>query len=227
MKVVCEMNVLVAGEVRRCFNMGNLSALNGCVPVGEEMPMTPFERVQKRMLKAYDEMQLSGKGSGRFNGDVCCRILKRFLTKEIGPEFRICEPNAYILGSPCEYDLLILDGNSKRTKFTNAFSSENVKCEIEVKSLGIAFSGNPAEDVRKLKERFERDRRKFPGIEHVCFIFQETSPRNRSGIDYCKETCKGLKPFKAFCLRNRRTGELRQGQWQKFVKCIRKMLKML
>jgi hypothetical protein len=183
---------------------------------------------QREMLKAFDKMRLKGKGSGKFNGDVCCRILQAFLAKELCPGFKVSEPNAYILGDPQERDLLILASNARPIRHTNAFDSESVKCGIEVKANGTGFTNDPLADVRKQKDVFIRSRKKFRTIKNVYFTFQESTPKRRDAIDYWKLTRKGLKPFRAFCLRNRRgrTQEPWLGEWgwEGFVEYIGSIL---
>jgi len=180
------------------------------------------------MLDAFDGVRLEGKGSGKFNGDVCCRILKAFLAKELGPGFTVSEPNAYIFGDPQERDLLVLTSDARRIRHTNAFDPKSVKCEIEVKANGIGYSSDPSADVGKQKEVFIGSRKKFRTIKYVYFTFQESTPKRRGAIDYWRLTREGLKPFRAFCLRNRRRRKqepwLGKWGWEGFVTYIESIL---
>jgi hypothetical protein len=189
----------------------------------EVMPISNrYENAQRKMLKAFDDY-LPTKGSGKFHGDVSCRILKAFLTKELGLAFKVSEPNAYILGDTREFDLLILAGNAKPNRYTNAFDPKSVKCAIEVKAKGTGYSSNPRQDVQKLKCVFEEIKKKH-GVCPVYFTFQETTPRDAKAIHYWVITRDGLIPFSAFCLRNVRGSEIEEGEWQRFVEYLHGVL---
>lgn len=168
------------------------------------------EAVQVRMLREFDKRPKGKKSSG----DVCCRILRSFLAKELGPHFKLSEPNAFISGDSKEYDLLVLASGARRLPHTNEFDSGNVKCGIEVKANGLSYSGKTLrEDARRQREAFSRSRKKFPSIQFVYFTFQESTPKKAGGVDLWKWTRRWLKPFRAFCMRNRIGGELYLDKW--------------
>lgn len=85
----------------------------------------------------------------KYYGDVCCRIFREFLLKEIPKKYTISCPNAYIVRFPTELDLLILDSNTNPEKYTNAFKVENVTCELEIKAHGLF--GERVDLEKKLK----------------------------------------------------------------------------
>ncbi|MCG3179617.1 MAG: hypothetical protein BIFFINMI_01957 [Phycisphaerae bacterium] len=182
--------------------------------------MTRYDKAQEKMLSALDAVRDLGCG-GKCNGDACCRILRSFLGKEIGSRLKISPPNAFIAGCRREFDLLVVDKESQPFSRTNAFPAKDVRCAIEVKAVGVAFSKNPEEDVRKLRKHFEVVQASYPEIRQALFIFEESSPRHRTGTDYWQITHSKMKPFRAFCLRNRRGKRVHAGEWKEFTKFIR------
>jgi len=164
----------------------------------------------------------------RFSGDVCCRILKDFLEAEIHPKFRVSEPNSYIWDSPTEFDLLVIRRNARAIKYTHAFQPEDVLCAVEVKAAGMGFGPGRdflEEDLPKLKARFDAAKGRFPSLALAYFAFEESTPKRPSAIQFLKLTQKAMKPFPVFCMANRRTGELMQGQWQDFVQYVHESCK--
>ena len=96
-----------------------------------EQTMNRHEDTQRSVLEAFDRRpQLEGKGSRRFSGDVCCRILREFLAPEMGPSFGLSEPNAYVGGYPCEFDLLIVTDRARPIQYTNAYDPACVSAEL-------------------------------------------------------------------------------------------------
>lgn len=162
----------------------------------------------------------------KFYGDVCCRIFKEFLLREIPKNYTIRSPNAYIVGFPTEFDLLIVDGDTAPEEYTNAFSPEKVKCGIEIKAHGI-FAGRKelTENITKIKENFNRVKNKYPSIEFVYLTYEEVASTKREGsIQYLDKTRQILNPYKVFCLRDSRKGEVIQGEWGKLISHLKAIL---
>ncbi|MEW5759194.1 MAG: hypothetical protein AB1779_00335 [Candidatus Thermoplasmatota archaeon] len=97
--------------------------------------------VQKEIVKLIEEIKKEvapkGKKWKKYYGDVCVRIFREFILREIPSEYTVSSPNAYIKDFPTEFDLLVVDKNSSPIKHTNAYFPEKVKCGFEVKAHGI------------------------------------------------------------------------------------------
>ena len=189
--------------------------------------MNLYGQTQKEILEIFRRIRFPGRNATKFNGDVCCRILKHYIEREIGRAFKIVSPNAYIKGHPVEFDLLIVRSKAQPGKYTNAYEPDDVRCVIEVKSKGLVGKKQELGDqIKRIKTAFRAAQKICPKGTFVYFTFREAVPKRRGSIQYWKKTVKGLDPFRAFCMSNSRyKNPPLEGQWEAFVKHLRGCLK--
>lgn len=174
------------------------------------------------LIEETEKNTLKDRSWKKYYGDVCCRIFREFLLEEIPPEYTISPPNAYIVGFPTEFDLLIISSDSKPEKYTNAFKPDKVKWGMEIKAHGL-FGGRDdlRKDIAKIKEKFESVKMSHPWMDFVYITYKEVCyPKKESSIHYLDETRKILHPFEVFCLKDSRTGEIIQGEWTRLISHI-------
>lgn len=155
----------------------------------------------------------------KYYGDVCCRIFREFILKEIPPNYTISSPNVYIVGFPTEFDLLIIDKDANPERYTNAFSPAKVKCGIEVKAHGF-FGGREEleKEITKTKQNFEDVNKHFSHIKFFYLTYEEVAyPKKEKSIRYLDETHSTLAPYEVFCLRDSRTRKLIDGEWKRLT----------
>lgn len=162
----------------------------------------------------------------KYIGDVCCRIFREYLLAEIPKRYKISSPNAYIVGFPTEFDLLIIDENAITEKFTNAFKPENVKWGLEIKTRGLYGGRKILENkIIKIKQIFENVRKSQPSINFAYLTYKEVAyPKKSGSIRYLDETRHALAPYQVFCLKDSRTGKMIDNEWIKFITHIKTKL---
>jgi len=201
---------------------------------------TDWEKEQKKILKLVDTTKPAEKDRRwtKYNGDVVCRIVAFCLGKHLPKNLKMFGPNAYLIGLPTEFDLLIGETKAKPKKFTNAYRPDQIYSIIEVTSRTTG--------MKQLKRKVDRSHRDFQSaikLNPSCkcaFLAMEVSspapkitydretkkfkeeiiPQTPSSIDYTQEICKGLAPFGCFILRNRRNKALRRGEWERLVQFV-------
>ena len=184
-----------------------------------------LQREQSEILDVVDSMKLQGrtKGWSKYYGDVVCRIVAYYLNKHLPSNLKVVGPNAYIVGFPTEFDLLVANTKAKLVKFTNAYPADQVYCVIEVKTQGIRskldiFSAV----VGRIRDNFQSVVKTNSNLKCTYIAIGEASPAQESSksFNFVKETRKALEPFPFFVLRNSRNEEPYEGQWESFVKFI-------
>ncbi|HHT9120746.1 MAG TPA: DUF6602 domain-containing protein [Candidatus Hypogeohydataceae bacterium YC41] len=162
----------------------------------------------------------------RYVGDVCCRIFREFILKYLPQNYTVSYPNAYIIGFPTEFDLLILNKDTKPDKYTNAFRPEKVRCVFEIKARGINVGREGLEkEITKIKNKFEEVRKKYSHISFLYLTYREVNKTKRAGsIKYLDETRKILGPDNVFCLKDSRSGETNPGEWDRLINRLTKIL---
>ena len=185
--------------------------------------MPDSENIQAKLVDIWRERPKIADRDTKFGGDVCCRIVKKFLEAEICPKFRVTEPNSYIRGARTEFDLLVIQRKAQAIRYTCAFCPQDVLCAVEVKARAPGFGAKKGlgKEFARLRERFAAAKREFRHLALVMFIFEAQTPKSKSAINYLDRTKKAMKPFPVFCMA-KRTGELMEGQWQEFVQYVRK-----
>lgn len=162
----------------------------------------------------------------KYYGDTCARVFMEFILKEIPPIYTISSPNAYIEGFPTEFDLLIVNKNAIPVKHTNAYFPNQVKCGFEIKAHGTGFGGREdlEKDNKNIRNNFEAVKRKYQHINFVYLTYEEVAfPKRENSIKYLDVTKEVLKPYKVFCLKDSRRGEI-EGEWEKFVSYLNNSL---
>ena len=201
-----------------------------------------LQREQSEILDLVDSMKRQGrtKGWSKYYGDAVCRIVARYLSKHLSPSLKVVGPDAYIVGFPIEFDLLVCDAKAIPIKFTNAYLSSQLYCVIEVKMTGIIekkerFSAK----VSRIRDNFQSLVKENPNLKCTYIAISEGSPTPKkmaiydpetmrfhqetapqTAFDFVKETRKALEPFPFFTLRNSRNKKAYEGQWESFVKFI-------
>jgi len=190
-----------------------------------------FETQKKiiEKLEKFDE-EISKTGEIRawkkFIGDVCVRLLKAFIERELPEGYVITQPYAYIQGFPTEFDLLIVRKKAKPMEYTNVYNPKEVVIGLEIKKGGIYSSKNYLEkSIEKIKDNFNRVKKKYNHINFIYLTISEvTKTKRRNAINYFEITKKGLSPYKAYCLKDSRTGELFPDGWRDFISYIKELI---
>lgn len=97
-----------------------------------------FEEEQMEILKVIEgNMRLGGRAWNKYNGDVCCRIVKEYVEKYVSKDCKVVGPHVYAKGIPTKFDLSIVDKNAMPERYVNAYPVESIRCIIEVKKRGL------------------------------------------------------------------------------------------
>ena len=185
-----------------------------------------FQREQSELLALVDNTKPQGrtKGWSKYRGDVVCRILAHYLSKHLPSTLKIIGPDAYIVGFPTEFDLLVAGASATPVKFTNAYPADQVYCVIEVKTQGIRSKLDRfSAEVGRIRDNFQSVVKASPNLKCAYITIEEASPATQESsksFDFVKETRKGLAPFPFFVLRNSRNQKPYEGQWENFVKFV-------
>ncbi len=184
-----------------------------------------FQREQSELLALVENTKQQGrtKGWAKYRGDVICRILAHYLSKHLPSNLKVVGPNAYIVGLPTEFDLLVADAKTIPVKFTNAYPADQVYRVIEVKSQGIRSKLDRfSAAVGRIHDNFQSVVKANPNSKCAYIAIEEASPAQESSkaFDFVKETRKWLAPFPFSVLRNSRNQKPYEGQWENFVKFI-------
>ena len=197
---------------------------------------------QSEILALVDSVKLQGrtKGWAKYYGDVTCRIIAHYLSKHLPPNLKIIGPDAYIVGFPTEFDLLVSDAKATPLKFTNAYPLDGLHCVIEVKMTGIiAKLERFSTKVGRIRDKFQSIVKENPNLKCAYITISEGSPAPKKivlydpqtkcfhqetqpskSFDFVKETQNALKPFPFFVLRNSRNKKPYEEQWGSFVKFV-------
>lgn len=189
-----------------------------------------FEKWEQKI----DECKKKEDGAGKrkwtkLKGDICVRILKDYISKELPKNYKTSSPYAYVEGFPYEFDILIIKSSSDPLKYTNIHHPKDVRVCIEVKARGV-YGGKKRvrETIQKIRNNFDSIKKKYPHIEFIYFTFEEISkPKRANSINYWnitkEEFSKGSFPYEVFCLRDSCTKEERDG-WKNLVSYLKEIL---
>ena len=184
-----------------------------------------LQREQNEILDAVDSMKVQGrtKGWSKYYGDVTCRIVAYYLSKHLTSKLKVIGPDAYIVGLPTEFDLLLADAKNISAKFTNAYPADQVYYVMEVKTQGIRSKLDRfSAAVGRIRDNFQSVVKANPNVKCAYIAIEEATPAQESSkaFDFVKETRKALAPFLFFVLRNSRNQKPYEGQWESFVKFV-------
>lgn len=190
--------------------------------------LTNQEKIVVIMEEIKKEIRTKGETRKwkKFYGDVCVRIFREFISKEIPPRYVLSSPNAYIVNFPTEFDLLVVNKDTNPIKYTNMYYPKDVKIGFEIKAHGIFGGRKDLEKyIRNIKDTFDAVKNRYPHIDFGYLTYEEVVfPKRKNSIRYLEETVRILEPYKVFCLRDSRTGKLIDGEWQKFVSFLNSSL---
>ena len=185
--------------------------------------MTEVEDEQAEILKVIKErVGASGRPWNKYNGDVCCRIIKKHAEKYVPEGCKIVGPNAYAQGIATEFDLIIVDKDATPKKYTNAYPVESIRYVIEVKKRGIYGGHKDLQNtIQRIRKNFTSVTRRNPKTKCAYLTIQEVwKPKRKGSIDYFEETKKGLHPFKVFALMESRTNKPIEGMLKRFISSL-------
>jgi hypothetical protein len=162
----------------------------------------------------------------KYYGDVCVRIFREFILKEIPPRYTLSSPNAYIVGFPTEFDVLVVNKDTKPIKYTNMHRPEKVEFGIEIKAHGVFGGQEDLEKyIRNIKDNFDAVKSRYPHIDFIYLTYEEVAfPKRKTSIRYLDETVRILEPYKVFCLKDSRTRKLIDGEWEKLASSLNNYL---
>lgn len=182
-----------------------------------------LENQQMKILRAVEEsVGPTERAWNKYNGDVCCRIIKEYLEKNISMDCKVVGPNAYVEGLPTEFDLLVVDKGVSPKKYTNAYPVGSVHFVIEIKKRGIYGGRRDLENaVKKIRRNFESVTDINPDVKCFYLTVQEVSkPKRKGSIKYLEETEEGLRPFEVFALKESRSNKMIKGEWKRLIDYI-------
>lgn len=157
----------------------------------------------------------------KYHGDVCVRLFREFILREIPSKYTLSSPNAYIEGYSTEFDLLVVDKKASPIRYTNAYFPAEVKIGFEIKARGTGYGKHETleEDIKKsIKNNFDAIRKHHQNINFVYFTYEESAfPKRNTSIQYLAEVKRIMKPYEVFCLRDLRTGQVISGEWERLA----------
>jgi len=173
-----------------------------------------IDNEQKEILKKYDNFQSvrkKGREWNRFHGDVYSRIVACYLSKHLPENYKVIR-QSWIDGSPIEFDLLVVESDTKPIDFTGAYSQNEVRILIEVKGAGIFFKNVDVEKI--MKEKYSKWQKGHD--KPILYLsFWETKFK-------ADETIKALSKEIAFFLRIDKI-EIPH-EWERFLTKIKSLL---
>lgn len=182
-----------------------------------------FEAEQMEILKVVEKNVVAGGYPwNKYNGDVCCRIIKKYLEEYMPEGYKVVGPNAYINGFSTEFDLLIVDKDITPMMFTNAYPIKSIHYILEIKKRGVYGGRRDLQRVvKQLHSNFALVTSRNPQIKCVYVTIQEVGePKRKDSINYLKETKKALYPFEVFAMKESRSNEMIRGEWKRLVDYI-------
>ncbi|MGQ4892883.1 MAG: hypothetical protein ACP6IP_10440 [Candidatus Njordarchaeia archaeon] len=191
-----------------------------------------YFEVQKKIIDIIERWENETAKYGdrkswkKFIGDVCVRVLRAFIAEELPTGYTVSQPNSYILGFPTEFDLLVVKEGAKTIEYTNAYKPEDVVIGFEIKKEGIYSSKDELREyIERIKQNFDNIRKNYENIGFIYLTISEVTKTRRSGaINYFNETKRFLSPYKAFCLKASRTGELYTDGWKNFINHVKELI---
>ena len=185
--------------------------------------MTPFDVEQHEIIR-YIEMAISKnvaderkKPWSKFDGDVTCRVVMDFLQRHLPGDLKLVGPNAYVGGHPTEFDLMVVDRDAEPYRYTNSYPKQKTRFVIEVKTKGDWDVAG----LRRVYSKFEEVVNDCPHIRFCYLTITDTwNPRRPGSIRYVDRAKDELKPHRVFCLKESRTTEVHEGQWEAFVSYV-------
>jgi len=133
------------------------------------------EKIAEPIEKVKEELATKEKSRKwkKYYGDVCVRIFREFILKEIPPRYTLSSPNAYIEGFPTEFDLLVVNKDAKPIEYTNMYLPEKVELGIEIKAHGV-FGGRKdlEKDIRSIKDNFDTVKSSYPHIDFIYLTYE-------------------------------------------------------
>jgi hypothetical protein len=178
-----------------------------------------------------------GLGWGHYQGDVVPRVLAHYIGIHLPDSRKVVGPNVYIKDVPTEFDLMVVDSDSRPMRFTSAYRGEQVRCVIEVKRRGVIARKDRFEEfVGRIKTNFdtalateqpdmERGKIDWQGRRPDCTaayvaLSETVNPKNKGSIRYADVTRDKLAPYPAFFLQDSRSREIVRGEWKRFVEYL-------
>ena len=150
----------------------------------------------------------------RYNGNVASNVVKEYISKHLREGLKVVGP-AFIKGYPNEFDLLVVDAQSKPEKYTDAYNIKSVHVVVELKSHGTYTE----KALERIKETFDELVRN--SVKCVYLAIRESGkPKRKGSKNWMEITRNKLAPHNAFVLCDSRTKELYYGQWRKFLEFI-------
>jgi len=186
------------------------------------------EKIAELIEKVKEELATKEKSRKwkKYYGDVCVRIFRGFILREIPPRYTLSSPNAYIEGFPTEFDLLVVNKDAKPIEYTNMYLPEKGELGIEIKAHGV-FGGREdlEKDIRSIKGNFDTGKSSYPHIDFIYLTYEEVAfPKRKNSIRYLDDTIRILEPYKVFCLKDSRTGSLIDGEFGKLARYLNNSL---
>ncbi|MDP3062606.1 MAG: hypothetical protein Q8O40_05270 [Chloroflexota bacterium] len=180
-------------------------------------------KILEKLGKTRDGLppkNLKGRDWNALKGDVCCRVIMQFLQDAVGPSRKVVGPNAWIRGSPTEFDLLIAGAEAVPHELTAVYDPADVLACLEVKEHGL-FGGREqvAAAGHRKRDQFDAICKEHSHIKCAYLTLKEAyDPVGEGSIDYLEATIDALHPYPVFCFQHsRRLRLVRTGEWDRML----------
>jgi hypothetical protein len=151
-------------------------------------------------------------------GDICCRVIIRFIRLHGSQTYKAVGPNVWIKGCPTEFDVLMTTPAASPFPSTKVYKSKDVLACLEIKQRGIYGGRGVITGVlNKKKTQFDEVRSLNRHIRCGYLTLNERS-RTRKGINYLAVTKQELRPYRVFCLKN--SDGIVKNEWAKLLKWL-------
>ncbi len=185
-----------------------------------------FEREQREIRETVNSVlhEHSGVFWGKFQGDVIPRILAHYMAKHIPGGYRTVFPNVFVRDNPIEFDLIIVNYDSRPDPFTSAFPREDVRGVIEVKRIGIIAKQSELKDkIAKIRSNFDSVTLRKARLDckaAYLSISETINPARPGSIRFGDITRDVMQPHPAFILYDLGCKRLVEGEWKRFIEYI-------
>lgn len=158
------------------------------------------------------DSELHGRPWAKYKGDLTNRTIIAFLRNHLTGHL-VSEPNAFINGYSTEFDILILDKNSRpKVPYSNIYQKSDVKAIIEVKKHGFFYK--KVEGILKIGKDFE-----IPLNTGIPFYYITV----KESVKFTEDT-RSVLGDKCFFLGTSHKRDWNTGEWKRFVESIKNIL---
>jgi hypothetical protein len=170
------------------------------------------DQQQKEIVRVSDELsKIHGRSWFTYKGDVVARAVISLLKSHVVASSSVVGPGVYVEDCPTEFDALVVEKGATPVPGTAAYRKDDVKVLIEIKKHGFYF--------KKIRGEYEIGKY-FQAFRDAAKPFLYLTVRESSTFISATQKILGENSF----FLGVSHGELREGEWNRFVERVRGLL---